>query len=98
MRNDGKRLAHGCLILNWFPAPATGSRLGVVTAKRVGSAVDRNRARRLLREAFRLHREEVLQPSWLVLVARPSIVRQDFEAVRKDFLEALRRAGLRKVS
>ncbi|HTI72966.1 MAG TPA: ribonuclease P protein component [Candidatus Limnocylindria bacterium] len=96
VRNDGQRIAQGCLILNWLACEASGTRVGVVTAKRVGDAVERNRARRLLREAFRHHREEIKQPTSIVLVARPSIVRQDFEGVRRDFLSALRRAGLRR--
>lgn len=32
----------------------TASRLGIVTGKKVGNAVKRNRARRVIREAFRL--------------------------------------------
>jgi ribonuclease P protein component len=95
LRQQGERLALGCLIANWNKLPEGGaSRLGVVTSRKVGCAVVRNRARRLLRESFRLHQHEFGQPMELILVARPSIANRTFSEVEKDFLATLRRAGL----
>jgi ribonuclease P protein component len=95
VRQDGQRLVHGCLIANWRKLPAESShRLGVVTSGKLGNAVVRNRARRLLREAFRTHQYDFAQPVDLVLVARASIVGKTFAAVEKDFLTTLRKAGL----
>jgi ribonuclease P protein component len=99
VREQGQRLALGCLIANWHPLPdGTSPKLGVVTSKRIGNAVARSRARRLLRESFRLHQNEFKQPVELVLVARASIAGRGFAGVEKDFLAALRRAGLLKQS
>ena len=97
LRLRGERLALGCLIANWKQLP-DGSRpkLGVVTSKKIGGAVARNRARRLLRESFRQHQHEFLQPVELVLVARNSIAGKSFAAVEKDYLAALKRARLLK--
>jgi ribonuclease P protein component len=97
LRQHGERLALGCLIANWRRLPAeSSSRLGVITASRIGSAVVRNRARRLLRETFRVHQHDLAAPVELVLVARPSIARKGFAAVEKDFLATLRKARLLK--
>ncbi|MBU6399132.1 MAG: ribonuclease P protein component, partial [Verrucomicrobia bacterium] len=52
------------------------------------------RARRLLREAFRLHRRDLDRPIELVLVARSPIVGKRLADVERDFLRALRRANL----
>ena len=93
---QGKRVARGCLVANWLPLPpGADSRLGVITGRKVGGAVARVRARRLLREAFRLHQRELSQPLDLVLVARPSIVGKGCVQVETDFLAALRQGKLR---
>lgn len=97
VRQAGERLVIGCLIANWQRLPAgSASHLGVVTARRIGCAVVRNRARRLMRETFRLHQYDLAAPVDLVLVARPSIVGKGFAAVERDFLTTLRRAKLLK--
>ena len=96
VRRVGERLVVGCMIANWQRLPAaSASRLGVITAGKIGGAVVRTRARRLLRETFRLHQHE-LAPVDLVLVARPSIVGKGFADVEKDFLTTLRKARLLK--
>jgi ribonuclease P protein component len=86
---------NGCLIANWLRLPGgSASRLGVVVSRKVGGSVVRSRAKRLLRESFRLHQHEFTEPLDLVLVARPSIAGRAFAEVEKDFLGTLRRAGL----
>jgi len=95
IRQEGQRLAVGCLIANWRAlGPGTTPRLGVVTSSRIGNAVVRNRARRLLREAFRTHQHDLAQPVDLVLVARQSIAGKNLAEVERDFLTTLRRGGL----
>lgn len=99
VRQQGERLAQGCLIANWNRLPDSGaSKLGVVTSRKIGGAVARSRARRLLRESFRRHQHEFAQPVELVLVARNSIAGKDFTGVERDFLAALKRAGLWKTT
>jgi ribonuclease P protein component len=92
-RAEGRRVVCGCLIANVL-ARSEGSahRLGVVTSKKIGNAVARSRARRLLRETFRLHQHDFKHPLDLVLVARPSITGKKFAQVEVDFLRALRQA------
>lgn len=99
VRQKGERLAQGCLIANWNRLPeGTPPKLGIVTSKKIGDATERSRARRLLRESFRLHQHEFTQPVELVLVARNSIAGKKFADVERDFLTALGRAGLRRMT
>ena len=97
VRRAGERLVLGCLIANWQRLPVSAaSRLGVITSGRIGGAVVRNRARRLMRESFRLHQHELAGPVDLVLVGRPSIAGKGFAQVERDFLTTLRKARLLK--
>lgn len=97
IRQEGQRLVIGCLIANWRPLPPESKiRLGVITSRKIGNAVVRNRARRLMREVFRTHQHDLAQPVDLVLVARPSIAGKELRSVEKDFLTTLRKAGLLK--
>jgi ribonuclease P protein component len=94
---QGQRWVCGCLIANVLNRPDNSShRLGVVTSKKIGNAVARSRARRLLRESFRLHQQDLNRTVDLVLVARPSIAGRKFAQVEQDFLRVLRQAQLEK--
>ena len=94
-RERGSRLAKGCMLVNWHSLPSgLPSRLGVITSRRIGKAHVRNRARRLMRECFRLHQHKLLQPVDMVLVARRSIVGRRFHSVERHFLSLLKKARL----
>ncbi|HHY86537.1 MAG TPA: ribonuclease P protein component [Verrucomicrobia bacterium] len=97
IRQKGERLVAGCIIANWIPLPAgSHSRLGVVTSSKIGNATVRARARRLLRETFRVHQHDFVRPLDLVLVARPSIAGRKMQDVERDFLTLCKKAGLLK--
>jgi ribonuclease P protein component len=95
IRQLGQRMVTGCLIANWRRLPAgSGPRLAVVTSSKIGNAAVRSRARRLLRETFRIHQHDFNEPIEIVLIARNSIVGKRRAAVERDFLVTLRKAGL----
>src|SRR6267378_1827175 len=91
VRQEGQRLMNGCLIANWrLLEGRQSSRLGVITSSRIGNAVARSRARRLL------HENDLKTAVDLVLIARNSIVGKGLAEVEKDFLTMLWKAGLSK--
>lgn len=97
VRREGRRMACGCFIANWQTLPPGSSmHLGVITAKKLGNAVVRARARRLLREVFRLHQHDIAQPVDLVLVAQRPIVGKGMDIVEEAFMKLLRNAKLQK--
>lgn len=72
-------------------------RLGVVTSKKVSRrAVDRNLARRRLREAFRTHRSQFSGEVDIVLIGRRNILKSTQAEVEREVLYLARKAGLLK--
>jgi ribonuclease P protein component len=95
VKANGSRLVKGCLIVNWsVQSGAAHSKIGVVTSRKIGNAVHRARARRLMREVFRQHQHDLSASVNMVLVARQSIATKDFHGVERDFLAILKEADL----
>jgi ribonuclease P protein component len=93
----GRRVVGRYAVVFCVPAPGGGDgpRVGVVASKRVGGAVQRNRAKRLLREAGRTITGRLNDPdTWLVLVAKSAILARTSREVQDDIERALAEAGL----
>jgi ribonuclease P protein component len=75
-----------------FVAPGSGE-FAVVVARRVGGAVERNRARRVLRAAWREIAAQVGDND-IVLVAREGIRGAKTQDLVAEMTELLRREGL----
>ncbi len=66
----GKRCHSRLFILLYTEGQQSATRLGLIVTKKVGSAVQRNRIKRLCREYFRYNRHRWSQPFDVVLIAR----------------------------
>ena len=75
--------------LHILPTPSRDcARFGIIASRRVGGAVQRNRAKRLLREVFRRHSSWLPPGVDLVAVARDSIAKARLEDVERAFRNA----------
>ena len=75
---------------------ATGeaTRVGLITSRRVGGAVIRNKVRRRLREIVRGDRPKLEAGRWLVLIARQRAASAGFEELRGEWRGVAKRGGV----
>ena len=70
------------------------NRVGITVSKKLGKAHIRNRARRRLREVYRLN-ETLFQSGWdIVVVARHKAIDCDFQELTKGYLALAKKAGI----
>lgn len=73
-------------------------RYGLITGRKLGGAVVRNRIRRLLREVIRAHRAEIA-PGWhLVLIGRWKAPQATLAEIETDWLRLAKRLGVLKTA
>lgn len=91
----GARVERPSFVLLWERAPGP-RRVGMAVSRRLGGSVERNRARRRLREAYRRGRG-LLSPTGirLLFVARPRALREPFPALVAEVAEGLRQVARR---
>jgi ribonuclease P protein component len=70
------------------------TRVAFACSRSVGGAVVRNRARRIMREAWRALRPRAAQGHWIMFVARPEIVGARLDDVVPDVERVLSRTGV----
>jgi ribonuclease P protein component len=94
VRRTGKSYAHPLAILITSPNDQTVSRFGVAAGRALGNAVQRNRAKRRLREALRSYMHRTVSGRDIVLIARPALNEAKWSDVLNATATLLTRAGL----
>lgn len=67
-------------------------KVGFVASKKIGNAVHRNRAKRLLRAHF-IENINLLSQGSYVLVAKPALIKENYLVTRKAYLQALKKCA-----
>lgn len=95
VRREGRSLHHPLLILNVAASRRKQSRCGIVVGKRIGKAVQRNRAKRRVREAVRLVFDRIVPGVDCVFVVRDAAVAEvAFPELQAAVETLLRRAAV----
>jgi len=94
IRRSGKSYAHPLMVLIIMPNELGRSRFAVSAGRSVGKAVQRNRAKRMLREAIRPIIHSITTGWDIILIARPLQVSASFQDTQMALTELLQRAQL----
>jgi ribonuclease P protein component len=94
VRRSGKSYAHPLVVLIVQTHDQPRVKVGVAAGRTVGTAVYRNRAKRLLREAMRPLIPNIIPGLDLILIARPGVVSATLEETRQALLTLLQRAQI----
>ena len=97
VRRDGKSYAHPLVVLIVLESENNDQphvRVGVAAGKSVGTAVYRNRTKRLLREAMRTLIPDIASNLDLILIARPALVSATLADTQRALQNLLQRAKI----
>ena len=94
VRRSGKSYAHPLVVLIVQKNDQPRVRVGVAAGRTAGTAVYRNRAKRLLREAMRPLIPHIASGLDLILIARPGLTSSTLEDTRRAVLHLLERAQI----
>ncbi|MEO2067941.1 MAG: ribonuclease P protein component [Desulfurobacteriaceae bacterium] len=91
---NGKSIGGAYVAFYFIPNDLGYPRGGFIASKKISKkAVDRNRAKRLMREVFRLNKHK-LKPVDVIFIARKGISGKKYQDVEKDFLNLAKKVGI----
>ncbi|MFZ5968719.1 MAG: ribonuclease P protein component [Bacillota bacterium] len=94
--DKGTSIANRHLVLFSLKNKEGYNRVGFSASKKVGNSVVRNRARRLMKESFRLSVDKIKVGYDMVFLARVNIKNATYSDVEKSMMDLLRKSKLLK--
>jgi len=92
---SGKSSANKQFVVYVLHRPQTPQfRVGISASKKIGSAVVRNRMRRVIKEIVRSHAEKIAEHVDFIIIVRKPAVEQNYEEMERSLLHVFRRAAL----
>ena len=94
--NRGKSVGDRYVVLFYRKNHLPYSRMAFLASKKVGNSVSRNRARRLMKESYRLTDKKIPEGYDVIFIARNTIAGAKCADVKKSLESAIRRTGVLK--
>ena len=92
----GKSVVTKYYVLYFFKNKKKVNRLGITVSKKIGNAVVRNRARRIIKESYRQLESNLITGYDIVIVARRRIITMNQKDVQKALDQEFQKTGLSK--
>jgi ribonuclease P protein component len=90
LQQVGRRRAGTRFVVITAPSRSRVSRVGITASRRVGGAVVRNRVKRLVREFFRKHHDQIQPPRDVLVIVRPGAAAAEYVEVKRELSAALK--------
>ena len=98
VRESGKKLGGDFVAISVLDTQtAAPFRSGIITSRKIGGAVVRNRTRRRLREVVRRNQRAIRPGIWIVTIARPRAATATYHELEQDWLRLAKRASILSV-
>lgn len=95
VRRDGKSAASRHFVMATLAdSSITHLKVGLITSRRVGKAVTRNKVRRRLRSILSKHGDRLQSGRYVVMVARHRAGEASFQQLEQDWLRLAERLGI----
>lgn len=96
VRNEGRSISGRFLVMGYLKDEALNEpiKLGLITTRKVGNAVERNRIRRRLRGILQRNGDRLIPGYWMVLVARKAAAQATSAQLEKEWKWMLHKAGM----
>jgi ribonuclease P protein component len=91
--DEGRKVQAGYFIAFVLATGDERTRLGITATRKIGNSVERNRARRLLREVFRKNRWLVPKGVDIVINVKRPLVEARLSDIETDFIAFLEKVG-----
>ena len=92
--NKGKSVPERYIVFFFRKNGLSYNRTAFLASKKVGNSVQRNRAKRLMKESFRLSCENIPKGYDMIFIARNTINGRKFNDVDRSLTNAVKRAKL----
>lgn len=90
----GKSIGERYIVLFYKRNGLSYNRIAFLASKKVGNSVQRNRARRLMKENYRFIKDDIKQGYDIIFIARNTINSRKADDVNKSIVNALIKAKL----
>lgn len=92
----GRSVVDSMSVMYVLPNEEQNIKIGFAVGKKMGTAVTRNRVKRLMREVFRHRRDELKNGVEIIWVARKKLIAADIYTYDRIFMRLAKRAGILK--